>query len=377
MRGQASVEYVAALALLVCVLAGAGIAVAAPDLPGAVVRELRLALCIVGGDVCRESDAAQRGLEPCLVGGEEHERDTGVSFLFFRGSGSRFWSLERLSDGRLRLSAGYGQGLEATAGFGGQLGPVTAGGSASGGVGFRSGQTWVLEDEAALRRVLAVGEGYDLTSPFVTVALPEPDETFLEGGGTGAAEIAVEAIRTIPGAGAGARAMLGRRRGPDGTTYYADLGAETSGPLADAVPGLDLHGSVVAEYLDGDPPAITLRAAGQAGAGEEVHTVLRLPLRTEADRDAARRVAFLALADPAVALSDLVARIRARGTIERLRYRTRQDDGGWSYGLALGVKVGADRATRVLTRELVDAQVLNGPLPSTRQDCLDFAGGAA
>jgi hypothetical protein len=376
MRGQASIEYVAALALLVCVLAGAGVAIAAPGLPAALVRELRLALCIVGGDVCRDADAEELGLEPCVVSGEEHERASGVTFLFIRGSGSRFWSLQRLSDGRFVLSAGYGQGLEATTGIGVTLGPVTAGGSATGGVGFRSGHTWVLADEAELERFLAI-DGFDLSDPFVRVVLPEPDASFLEGGGSGAADLALEAIRTIPGAGAGARAVLGRRRGADGTTYYLDLGADTSGPLADAVPGLDLHGNVVAEYLDGDPPALTLRAAGRAAGGEEVQTVLRLPLRTAADRDAARRVAFLALGDPAAAVADLVARIRARGTIERLRYRVREEHGGWEYGLGLGGKLGADRATSVFTRELVDAQLLNGPFPATREDCLEFAGPAA
>ena len=377
MRGQASVEYVAALALLVCVLAFAGVAVAAPDLPAAVVRQLRLALCIVGGDVCRAQDAAEQGLEPCLVHGEEHQRDTGVTFLFFRGSGSRFYAIERLSDGRFRVSAGNGQGLEATTGIGAQLGPVVAGGSASGGVGFRTGRTWVLADEEALRRFLTIGSGYDLTSPFVTVALPEPDATFTEGGGSSSAQLAIEAMRTVPGAGAGVRGVLGRRRSAEGTTYYVDLGAETAGPLADAVPGLDLQGSVLAEYLDGSPPVVTLRASGRAGGGEQVETVLRLALRTEADRAAARRVAFLALADPVVALSDLVARIRARGTVERLRYRVREQQGGWEYGLDLGAQVGADRATSVTIRELVDAQVLNRPLPATREDCLEYAGDGA
>jgi hypothetical protein len=375
-RGQASIEYIAAVALLACVLAGAGVAVAAPGLPGAVVRELRLALCIVGGDVCRAQDAAARGLEPCLIAGEEHERETGISFLFIRGSGSRFWSIERLSDGRIRLTAGNGQGLDATAGIGVHVGPVSAGGSASGGVGFRTGRTWILEDEDELQRVLSIGKGYDLTSPLVTIALPEPDVTFLEGGGSGAADLAIEAVKSFPGAGAEARGVLGRSTGDGGTTYYVDLGAETAGPLADAVPGIDLHGRVVAEYLAADPPVITLRASGRQGPGEEVETVMRLPLRTDADRDAARRVAFLALADPAVAIGDLVARIRARGTVERFAYRSVTESGGWDYGLDIVAELGADRSTSTVRRELVEAQVLNGPLPASREDCLQSASAS-
>jgi hypothetical protein len=371
-RGQASVEYVAVVALLVLVLAGVGAAVAAPELPEAVVAKLRLALCIVGGDVCRRSDAAARGLEPCLVSGEEHARETGISFLFIRGSGNEAWSVERLSDGRVRLSAGYGQALGATAGLGVHLGPVSAGGSADGAIGFRSGRTWELPNAAALAALLARVRGYDLSSKLHTmVALfPPPTETYVEGGGEGGAQLAVEAVREVPGGGGQGRAAIGRRRGPRGTTYYLDLGADSAGPLVVAVPGLDRHGRLVAEYTTGSPPAITLRSAGRGSDGSEVQTLMRLTLSDPADRAAAARVAFVSLADPALALRDLMARIRARGTVERLRYRTRSDTRGWSYGLDLALKLGADRKTTVTSRELVDAQVVNGPLPATRYDCL-------
>jgi hypothetical protein len=371
-RGQASVEYLAAVALLAVVLAGAGVAVAAPDLPGAVAGKLRLALCLVSGDVCRRSDAAARGLEPCLVSGTEHARETGVSFLFIRGSGSEAWSVERLSDGRILLSAGYGQGLGATAGLGVHLGPVNAGGSADGAVGFRAGRTWALPDEAALAGLLAGVHGYDLASKLHTlVALfPPPTETYLEGGGEGGAELAVQAVREIPGGGGRARAAVGRRSGPDGTTYYLDLGADSAGPLVAAVPELDRHGLLVAEYTTGSPPAITLRSSARGSGDAEVETVMRLALTDPADRAAARRVAFVSLAAPALALRDLLARIRARGTVERLRYRTHADTDGWSYGVELGAALGADRTTTVTSRELVDAQVVNGRFPVTRYDCL-------
>ncbi len=371
-RGQASVEYIAAVLLLALVLAGAGLAVAAPGLPGAVVAKLRLALCIVGADVCSDADASARGLEPCEITGTEHERETGISLGFIRGSGNEFWSVRRLSDGRVLLSAGYGQGLGATAGVGLHLGPVSAGGSAGGGLGFASGRTWVLPDEAALDSLLQRVSGYDLSSHLHTLAalFPEPDETYVEGGGSGGAQLAIEALREVPGGGGEARAALGRRRARDGTTYYLDLGADSAGPLVEAVPDLDRHGHVVAEYTTGSPPVITLRASGRGSGETEVHTVMRLRLDDPGDRAAARRVAFVALANPALALGDLLARIRARGTVERLRYRTRSDEGGWAYGLDLLGKLGADRHTSVTRRELIDAQVVNGRFPAARQDCL-------
>ena len=215
MRGQASVEYVAALALLVCILAGAGVAVAAPDLPGAVVAQLRLALCIVGGDVCRNSDAAARGLEPCVVSVEDHERETGISFLLLRAGGTEFWSLERRSDGRLLLTVGYGQDIGATGGVGLEVGEVSGGGSVTGSLRFRSGKTWAITEEQ-LRAVLAATEGDPTQARLVLpFRLGPPAETFLEGGGDGAAELAVEAVRELSGGGAEARALLGFLAGPE------------------------------------------------------------------------------------------------------------------------------------------------------------------
>ncbi|MEA2123895.1 MAG: hypothetical protein QOI80_677, partial [Solirubrobacteraceae bacterium] len=174
-RGQATVEYVAALALLVLVLAGAGVAIAAPDLPAAVVAKLRLALCIVGGDVCRASDAAARGLEPCLLESESHQRDNGVSFLFIRAGGTDFWSVERRSDGTVVLTEGYGQDLGASTGVGIHLGPVSAGGSADAGAGFRSGRSWTLT-EARLQALLEQTGGDPTHARLVLeAALGEPD----------------------------------------------------------------------------------------------------------------------------------------------------------------------------------------------------------
>lgn len=369
-RGQATVEYVGAILLVAIVLAAAAVAVAAPGVPRTVVAKLRLALCIVGGDVCTSADAAARGLEPCLLSSEEHERDNGISFLFFRAGGSDVWSAERRSDGTIVLSESYGQDLEGTTGIGVHLGPVTAGATAEGGAAFRSGRSWVVT-EAQLRSLLARTDGDPTRARLLLeAALGEPATAFLEGGGVGGAELAVEALRTVPGAGADARAALGRRTGPEGTSYYLDLGAGTSGPIIEAVPGADVAGHVVAEYRASDPPVVTLRASGRHHAGEETETVLRLALRDAADRAAARRVAFLSLSDPALALRDLVARIRARGTVERLRYRTEEDASGWEYGVELGLKLGADHATTALRRELVDAQLVNGPLPARREDCL-------
>ena len=57
--GQASLEYVAALALIAALFVVAAPAVGAPDIPRLVVAKLRLGICLVANDVC--SDAGGEG----------------------------------------------------------------------------------------------------------------------------------------------------------------------------------------------------------------------------------------------------------------------------------------------------------------------------
>src|SRR3954470_2961856 len=65
--GQATTEYAGLLALIAAVLLGAGMLVGV-DVAAGVVQGIRTGICIVGGDVCRPSDAAAAGLEPCTMG---------------------------------------------------------------------------------------------------------------------------------------------------------------------------------------------------------------------------------------------------------------------------------------------------------------------
>ena len=63
--GQASIEYVAALALLAALFVVAAPAVGAPDIPRLVVAKLRLGICLVANDVCSAQAAKDAGLAPC------------------------------------------------------------------------------------------------------------------------------------------------------------------------------------------------------------------------------------------------------------------------------------------------------------------------
>src|SRR3954467_15789857 len=76
--GQASAEYVGLIALAAALLVGAGVAVGLGGVGTPVASTVRTGICIVAGDVCRDSDARAAGLEPCTV----HEKTTGDGTTF-------------------------------------------------------------------------------------------------------------------------------------------------------------------------------------------------------------------------------------------------------------------------------------------------------
>ncbi len=352
-RGQATIEYVGAILLVAVIVSSAAVVVAAPGVPRTVVAKLRLGLCIVSGDVCTPAAAAARGLEPCELRSEQHSVGNGVTLWVFHGGGTDVWSARRMSDGTVVLTDSYGQSAGVTAGV--QVGKKQLGDAAAG-LGFGSGRAWTLSP-ARYEQLLGVTKGdphrFRLLLPGL---LGEPDEVFKEGSGD------LDATLKTVGEATG-RAVLGRRKGPDGTTYFVDLG--TSGAA------LDLPGRIIGEYRAGDPPVLTLRGTTPRRGDEETETVLRLPLRDADDRALAQRIAFTDLGDPSLAMRDLGSRVHARGTIERSRYRVEEVSDGWDHGIKLGLSFGVDHASSSLERTLLDAEVLDGgPVPARREDCL-------
>ena len=222
--GQASVDYVALLAVAAAVMLAlaAATATAAPGLPGAVVHQLRLGLCLVGADICRTADARARGLEPCVRWSEAHVRERTVSVLFVQAGGEQRWAIERRSDGTIRLSAADGQSLGATAGAGFRLGAsVRAGADGSAEVAFVAGKAWELPDEAALTALLArVPDRFDLGMKLTELArvVPQPDVRYerVGGGLDGAAGLDVgddgRSSRVLEQSGAARTAPRGRSR---------------------------------------------------------------------------------------------------------------------------------------------------------------------
>ena len=82
--GQGTTEYVGLLALVAAALLGAGMLVGLDDVGAAVAREIRTGICIVGGDICRRSDAQAAGLEPCTVSDRSRGGGATVSVAWVR-----------------------------------------------------------------------------------------------------------------------------------------------------------------------------------------------------------------------------------------------------------------------------------------------------
>ena len=371
-RGQASVEYVAVVALLALLIAGAATVVAAPEVPRAVKRTIRKGICIVSGDVCDSADAKARGLDPCVLANWDRTRSSGVSLAYLRIGGTDNWVVARRSDGTRVLSYLPGFDLTGSIGAGLGLGPrFKIGANASVGLRFAAGKAWELPSEAALQRFIKrIDEGYARRiTPWGKMSTPPARIHYQEGGLPIGADATLKRDgKTLAGAESSGFHTLGHRTGADGTTWYYDGGTALSTSLA----GFDARGQVLVEWHPGKPSSLTLRTT--TGDGERVtETVSRLALGQAQDREL---VARLLLGQTAPALMPftvraLAQRMAERGVTQRFTYAQKETDRNHELGLKLGKRsVGFDRSRQLVTRELVDAEVLTKDGVLRRADCL-------
>jgi hypothetical protein len=155
-RGQASVEWLAVVAL-VAVILGLGAALAQAGYVGRrVTREMARAICLVGSGDCR------RDQEPCVVGSQANRQGMTVHLLFFRMGEDKLGVVEERSDGTfaVTLEDGIKGGLEGAnglkAGFNvGGLG-LSIGGEVTAAVMARlgRGRTWIVGSRTEARRIL-------------------------------------------------------------------------------------------------------------------------------------------------------------------------------------------------------------------------------
>jgi hypothetical protein len=293
--GQASLEYVALLAVLAVLLTGAlAFSGALPPLAHSVSDAIRHGICLVTGSVCTPAEAEAAGLEPCpLFRRNQQEQGTvSVAIVTYRRGDSMV--IERLSNGRVRVSFVDSDGGGATFGAGLRLTPlhIKASVSATGGAIFNSGRTWEFDSAAeaqAFIRRYASGQtlggevrevGHDLC--FLCPGwlrgkgrpdLPPPESEAEEGGVFGEAtatlELPVSKRYALPiDADLQATAVLGRETERATTTWYLAANAmllQHLGPILAPLGGARSTSVVLAYTTEGGRPRkLEVRAAAAA-----------------------------------------------------------------------------------------------------------------
>ena len=380
--GQASVEYVAALALLAVVFAVAAPAVGAPDIPRALVGKLRLALCFVVDDVCTASAARAAGLEPCALRSDTTGREASVTAFSVDVGGRWTLTVTPLSDGSVavvRTASGGAGLLVSSPGLSGGFGPVAIEVGASGGARLRvqAARGWVFPDMASARRFIDRAERDGASGPDQAAAA----WTAVEGG---------QDVSTGIGAALGVRGFaeqlqlfnatafktkaLGARFAPGTVTLYGRMerGSELALPFVGSVASTGSEETLV-EYTFGrdGPRQLAFRRVDGRG-NRSVETVMRLDLRDPGNRAVARALLDIEMPWPPAARERIAAvfeRIATHGTIERSVFEIDDDSAGFSGSVRSGVTFGAGTKRIRIHKRLVSATARTGGRARERFDC--------
>lgn len=383
----------------------------APGL-GDVVRK---AICIVvtlGQGQCGSTttNAAQHvPVNPCVLQAYGHDSNVEVAVAVTVGVGDQ-WLVERLSDGRFKVTRGTSSKLGADVGVGLTAEVVVDdrpyGGSLAADAGvalaFKGGEVYYANDPAGVRRLLqqhgadvvkdvSVGGGgpvrwsVDQLENLLGAEenqLPEPTETYVEGGLNTSAGARATVVTGGAAAEAGTSQVLGVRFGRDGsTTEYISTtvsGKVGAGMWSETSDGGIQYSQAKAEGLvqlvteiernrEGEVTTVRTRLvlAGEAAAtntqGNDVsgpssdsyvERTAELPIRTEADRELAmsylrslgiQQVAGMSVQIPVTHLAGdgpegvirFVAATLDRGRVTEQSFNNETS----SYGAALGGKL--------------------------------------
>ncbi|MEA2155225.1 MAG: hypothetical protein QOE11_1365 [Solirubrobacteraceae bacterium] len=401
-RGQATVDYVALLALLAVLLAAAaaGTAIGAPGVANAVLGQLRRALCLVSGGPCPLAAS-----DPCTVASRRDARHVAVDLGIVRLDETRVVLRERLSDGTIRLTVSWRDGAGVEAAAGGEAKVDVRGHE----IGFDR------EARAGAPGVLGHGEVYYARGERAADALlrelrrapagsdrPRASEVFTEGGVRGLARVDAGASHALGGRLGGlAEATLGVRhdRRSGELTVALTAGGGASGLVSIAVGGEagDLDGdAVLGLTLDRGhrPVALTVSAAGTVAAGATMPSGIAQALERAADpvkqgSAGGRRWEFGARADltdpgiarawkafrrsPAspVAIRALGEQLRDHARLDVRSYRLDNSSSRVGAEIALGLKLGGEYE-HAIDRSRLLAAATRPPfgLWEARLDCL-------
>jgi hypothetical protein len=370
-RGQATVDYVALLAVgavLLTAAAAAVTAVGAPGVANGLLGQFRQALCVVSGTACPAP--ARR---PCTVASTRDVRHIAVSIALVRLDDDRTVLRERLSDGTVRLTVAQRGGAGVEVGVGGGARIDVRGHSVGADREARAGVQGVLgrgevfyahgerEADELLRAIRARrrpgGSG------------PRAREVFVEGGVRALGNVDLSVGATLGGM---ADAMLGARRDRRSGELQISLGAGGAGAgLVAIVMGANagaLDGqAVLGLTLDRRrrPVELSLSASGSVAAGELPPPGLARPLEQAAVPGAAlsasgRRWELDARVDPRdpgvaaawrafrrapaspAAIRRLGEQLRDRAALDVRSYRLDSSSEGVALAGALGLRFGGE-----------------------------------
>jgi hypothetical protein len=420
MRGQASIEYVAVVALVALALGGA-VALTSGGLGGRVAWALRAALCRVAGGPCPAPPRFRADLPPCPL--RDHRRVQGATVLVDFVHLGRSYGLRVVtySDGHVEVSftgsanGGFDVGLSA----GVDLGALRAGVGASAGVDWRvtDGQSWGFRDAAAARRFVArfaarqslAGHALHVLHSacffckwvgLEAARLPPADSTWYERAAGVTLSGRALALWGVDASTALDRRLLGLRvdrRGGRAVYLRTENSARATAVLGGAAAEWELAatGTVELDFgRSGRPRAIVLRGvrtrvAGTGAAGDDLArtaaapgTVSQYEVRLADPTRADVRAATALVAGPragAAALAALpafVAHLRRLGTTTVQAYHVRATHGDLGGELKLGIAgagltIAHDGAD---LRLLGETMRLPGLPALPRDDCLVAAG---
>ena len=370
--GQATAEYAGLLALVAAALLGAGMVVGLDDVGAAVAREIRTGICIVGGDICRASDARAAGLEPFTVQDRSGGSGATISLAWVRIGDKGGWSVATQSDGSVLVTRTHDRSGGVNAGVGLEASPFGLDFGLEGKADFRimKGAAWEFPDAAAAARFLSGKSS------------ARPTWRFGEAGDVLTAEAAAKiGGATLTGVAATAQAAGGARVGKGRTTLYIrtrlDSGATVWLPRHTAQLAGPSTGDVIVELTleHGAFREVAFRTAGVgAGRGQVVDTVARLDLRDPANRAAAAHLLTRRLPWPAAVAQELHQLMRytvQRGTVERAVYDVRDESGTFALAAKLGMELGIDLDRVKVQRRLVAASAWTpGSQERVREDCV-------
>jgi hypothetical protein len=383
--GQATLEYLAAIALLAALFLFAAPAVGAPNLARSVADAIEHGLCIVGGDVCTSQDAKRAGLAPCPLKSDTTGWEVTGSALVFDLGGRFTLTVTPQSDGTVTVvrTANGGKGLSDGGGLHLHAGPVAIDVGVEGAVTqrFQAAIGWEFPDRATADRFLAhsLRNAVDFKRWPSTWHSTERSEEISGMAGLAVGGKSYDDRYLLAGVSGFVQHADGARRGPDGSvTVYSRTtldGPEFAVPLVPSW-GRGRNDSIVELTLGPDkrPRELVFRTAAPDKGGNQVTEIVqRLDLRDPENLAAARPLLEHGLPWPpgdGPRKQAVLRRIAEHGGTETSVFAVNDASKGASGELLGGLKLGAGVKRVSVHRTLVKATVQRGALVGKRLDCV-------